>query len=222
MSKPFSWEAFYNIPLVGILRNVPLAKTKKLAGLYESCGLTTLEITMNSDKAAETISYLAEKFSGTLNIGAGTVCTMAELDLALTAGASFIVTPILDETVIKACVAKKVPIFPGAFTPTEIFRAWSLGADMVKVFPATRLGSSYIKDILAPLPQLKLLPTGGVTLENFTDFLQAGAKGLGVGSTLFPPSLIEQDNWTELTELFSLFVSRFNNYAKYLGGNTDE
>lgn len=214
MSKSFSWEAFNSMPLVGILRNVPLAKVKVLAGLYDESGLTTLEITMNSASAAETISYLSGKFGDTLNIGAGTVCTVEDLNQALTAGATFIVTPILNEDVIKACVEKKVPIFPGAYTPTEIYKAWSLGAEMVKVFPATRLGSSYIKDVLAPLPYLKLLPTGGISLNNFTEFLQAGAKGLGIGSTLFPPALIEEGSWDELNKLFLSFVKKFNDYGK--------
>ena len=214
MGRSFSWEAFNRIPVVGILRNVPLAKIKVLAGLYEESGLTTLEITMNSAGATETIAHLCSKFDNTLNIGAGTVCTAEDLEQALSAGATFVVTPILNEDVIKACVTKKVPVFPGAYTPTEIYKAWSLGAEMVKVFPATRLGSSYIKDVLAPLPYLKLLPTGGISFENFTEFLQAGAKGLGIGSTLFPPGLIEQGSWDELNKLFVSFVKKFEEYNK--------
>lgn len=216
MRKSFSWEAFNRIPVVGILRNVSLAKIKLLAVIYKGSGLTTLEITMNSVGAAETIDYLSGKYGDTLNIGAGTVCTPEDLEQALTAGATFIVTPVLNEEVIKACVTKKIPVFPGAYTPTEIYNAWSLGAEMVKVFPATRLGASYIKDVLAPLPYLNLLPTGGIGLDNCTEFLQAGAKGLGIGSTLFPPKMIEEENWEELNNLFLSFVKKINDYKNSL------
>src|SRR5690606_18081736 len=105
---------------------------------------------------------------------------------ALDAGAQFVVTPITDEEVISACVERDIPIFPGAYTPTEIYKAWSLGASMVKVFPASKLGPDYIKEVLAPLQQIHLMPTGGVGLENMEAFYKAGAKGFGIGSQLIP------------------------------------
>lgn len=209
MRQLFSWERFNAVPVIGILRNFPKPLVEELASRYCESGLTTLEITMNSGEAVATISSLVKTFHNRLNIGAGTVCTRKDLDLALDAGAQFIVTPILDKGVIKACLKKKIPVFPGAYTPTEIYKAWSLGADMVKVFPATALGPGYIKEVLAPLAQLKLIPTGGVSLENFTDFLQAGAKGVGMGSHLFPRHLIENGCWEELGEFFSAFVKIF-------------
>jgi 2-dehydro-3-deoxyphosphogluconate aldolase/(4S)-4-hydroxy-2-oxoglutarate aldolase len=217
MTKHFSWELFNRIPVVGILRNVAIEDVKVLAGFYQESGLTTIEVTMNSAGAAEMISHLSGTYSGKLNIGAGTVCTMADLDEALSAGATFVVTPIVNEEVIKTCVAKDIPVFPGAFTPTEIYKAWSLGAEMIKVFPATQLGATYIKDVLAPLPQVKLIPTGGVSLENFADFLKAGAKGLGMGSTLFPQQLIKEKNWEELENLFAKLVEKYGQYVKKTG-----
>ena len=135
MSKPFSWEAFNKIPVVGIMRNIPQAQVEMIVSQYYEAGFTTLEVTMNSEGAAKTISYLSEIYTDTLNVGAGTVLTLEDLDEALTAGANFIVTPIVNEDVIKICVARKVPVFPGAYTPTEIYKAWSMGAAMVKVFP---------------------------------------------------------------------------------------
>lgn len=211
MSKPFSWDQFNAMPIVGILRKLPSYKLENIVHLYQKSGLTTLEITMNTPGATEMIRQLNETYP-MLNIGAGTVCTLKELDAALTAGASFIVTPILDENLIAECKKGKVPIFPGAFTPSEIYRAWSAGAEMVKLFPAGLLGPRYIKDVLAPLDKVKLIPVGGVDLQNFTDFLQAGASGLGLGSQLFLKEAIEKDDWEQLEKHFQAFVEKYVNY----------
>jgi 2-dehydro-3-deoxyphosphogluconate aldolase/(4S)-4-hydroxy-2-oxoglutarate aldolase len=169
---------------------------------------------MNSPDAPVVIAHLVETLGHRLNIGAGTVCTSQDLDLALAAGAQFIVTPILDEEVIRTCVKKEVPVFPGAYTPTEIYRAWSLGASMVKVFPATQLGAGYIREVLAPLPAIKLMPTGGVSPDNFADFLRAGARGLGMGTQLFPKQLIAEGRWEELGEFFSRFVKAYCDFKE--------
>lgn len=216
MSKPFSWEAFEHIPVIGIMRNIPFAKTELLASHYLQSGFTTLEVTMNSENAAEVISTLANKFGHQLNIGAGTVLTVSDLDKALAAGATFIVTPVLNEDVIQACVLGNVPVFPGAYTPTEIYKAWALGAAMVKVFPATRLGAAYIKEVLAPLNRIKLVPTGGITIDNFTEFLKAGAAGLGVGSQLLNAELIKNDDWNSLDKLLSEFVGKYKAYKSVI------
>ena len=212
MSKPFSWEAFNKIPVVGIMRNIPQAQVEMLVSQYYESGFTTLEVTMNSEGAAKTISYLSEIYTDTLNIGAGTVLTLEDLDEALKAGANFIVTPVVNEDVIKICVARKVPVFPGACTPTEIYKAWSMGASMVKVFPATRLGPDYIKEVLAPLKFLKLVPTGGVSIDTIIDFFKAGATGVGMGSTLFSKDLIEKEKWNELGRHFSSIIKKYNEF----------
>lgn len=209
MNNSFSWEAFLKIPVVGILRNVGLDKTEILSKHYLNAGLTTLEITMNSEGATEAIASLNAQYSGQLNIGAGTVCTLKDLDKALKAGASFIVTPITDKGIIKVCVSNKIPVFAGAYSPTEIYKAWKLGASMVKVFPAGNLGPGYIKEILAPLNEIKLLPTGGVTIHNFSDFLKAGAQGVGMGSHLLPKNLIETNQWEALSDHLSSFVKKY-------------
>ena len=204
----FSWTLFNQAPIVGIVRNLSLADVSAILPLYRDAGLTTIEITMNTPNAEALIRYALDHEGDGLNIGAGTVCTMADLEQALTAGAQFIVTPILDESVIRACVKRDVPIMPGAFTPSEIYKAWSLGASLVKVFPATSLGPTYISDLKAPLGQIKLLPTGGITLDNMTDFLKAGADGVGVGSQLFDKTLIRDQNWTGLRAHFRQFADQ--------------
>ncbi len=216
MKNSFSWEQFDSMPVVGILRSIPMALTEQVAELYRGAGLSTLEITMNSAGAEETIAALDNTYGDRLNVGAGTVCTLEDLDKALAAGAKFIVTPVFHKKIIKACVENNTPVFPGAYTPSEIYKAWSLGAGMVKVFPATQLGPTYIKDVLAPLNQIKLLPTGGVTLENMIDFLQAGAMGLGMGSSLFPKHLIENELWDALKHHFESVVQKYRQYQEQI------
>ena len=214
MPSRFSPELFSRIPVVGILRNVPPLTVPTLARYYAEAGLTTLEVTMNSDEALTTITRLVQDFDGVLNIGAGTVCTLEDLDKALAAGAQFIVTPILQEEVIRACVQQQIPVFPGAYSPTEIYKAWHLGATMVKVFPATKLGASFVKEVMAPMNYLKLVPTGGVSLDNFTDFFAAGAAAVGMGSQLFPKKLIEEGDWEELSVQFRDLVATYEAYKK--------
>lgn len=206
ISNSFSWELFTKAPIVGIIRGLSFDDVRQILPVYREAGLTTIEITMNTPGAETMIQYAVENERNGLNIGAGTVCTEEDLDNALSAGAQFIVTPVLNKKVVKACVKRGVPIFPGAFTPTEIYNAWKLGAAMVKVYPATSLGPDYIKDVKAPLNQLKLLPTGGISLTNMATYFKAGADGVGIGSHLFDKTLIQQKNWQGLKNHFEQHV----------------
>ncbi|NND33452.1 MAG: bifunctional 4-hydroxy-2-oxoglutarate aldolase/2-dehydro-3-deoxy-phosphogluconate aldolase [Saprospiraceae bacterium] len=179
----FNHPAFEAKPVVGILRNFTFDEVKIIATAYQDAGLTTLEITMNSPDALKSITYLAKNHPG-LNIGAGTVCTPAEMSQAMEAGASFIVTPVCNLELIKSAYKSQIPIFPGALTPSEIYQAWEAGATAVKIFPASAFGAPYIKEVLAPLSQIKLLPTGGIHAGNMKDYFLAGAIGVGMGSAL--------------------------------------
>ncbi|HTE23357.1 bifunctional 4-hydroxy-2-oxoglutarate aldolase/2-dehydro-3-deoxy-phosphogluconate aldolase [Flavitalea sp.] len=205
--KKFSWDSFNALPVVGIIRNLPTGDMIRIATCYADAGMTTIEITLNTPGALETITALNAELGERLNIGAGTVCSLEELDLAINAGAGFIVTPVINEAVIKKCVENKITIFPGAYTPSEIYHAWSLGAEMIKVFPATRLGVEYIKDVLAPLNKIKLMPTGGVSLENCEAYFKAGASGVGMGSNLFPKEIILAKDWVKLEAHFRDYVN---------------
>lgn len=202
----FSWDRFHTMPVVGIIRHVAPEAMEQLLPRFLAAGLRTLEITLNTAGAASMIAEAQRRYGDALNIGAGTVCSLEELDRALDAGAAFIVSPITDEPLIRACQERQVPVFPGAFTPTEIYRAWTLGADLVKVFPATRLGPEYIRELKAPLPDIKLLPTGGVDRDNGAAYLQAGAEGLAMGSQLFDKRLIREGRWDELEQHFREMV----------------
>ena len=207
--QEFSWQEFSKVPLVGIIRNLSMDEISKILPVYQAAGLTTIEITMNTPFAAEIIRSATEQYKGKLNVGAGTVCSVEDLKLALEAGAQFIVTPILNPEVVKLCVQSKIPVFPGAYTPTEIYQAWELGADMVKVYPATALGPDYIRDVKAPLNKIKLMPTGGISLNNLEAFMKAGADGLGIGGQLFDKQLIKNQDWDGLLDHFKQYVKYF-------------
>ena len=213
-STSLFWKRFKAAPIVGIIRGQSLEVVLKIAKAYEDAGLTTLEVTMNTADAISMISILRSEFPS-LNIGAGTVCNLTDLREAIDARAQFIVTPIIDETVIQHAVDENIPIFPGAFSPTEIYKAWSLGASAVKVFPATKLGVEFIKDVLGPLDQVKLLPTGGVSKDNIKSFFQAGACGVGMGSSLIDKKLVEAGHFKGLKKHFK---SIKNEISEYING----
>ncbi|WP_192085695.1 bifunctional 4-hydroxy-2-oxoglutarate aldolase/2-dehydro-3-deoxy-phosphogluconate aldolase [Algoriphagus sp. Y33] len=200
-SNSVFWERYHKAPIVGIIRGQSFDAVLEIAQVYGEAGLTTLEITMNTEGAASMISALRSKFPS-LNIGAGTVCDLEDHREALDAGAQFIVTPIIDELVIEHAVHENIPIFPGAYSPTEIYKAWSLGASAVKVFPATQLGVEFIKDILGPLDQIKLLPTGGISKFNIRSFFEAGAFGVGMGSSLIDKKMVEEGDFMSLKKHF--------------------
>lgn len=206
----FSWQRFLELPVVGILRNISIEDIVQILPRYQQAGFTTVEITMNTPNAEGIIKYALKEHGDKLNIGAGTVCTVDDFETARSAGSQFIVTPIMEEKVIARSVQEEVPIFPGVYTPTEIFKAWALGATMVKVFPAAALGASYVKELSGPLKQIKLLPTGGINIENCVEFLNAGASGLGIGSELFDKKMIQDKDWNGLSTHFKKFKDRIN------------
>lgn len=209
-NQDFSWDSFSSVPIVGIVRNLSFDTVEKILPLYLSSGLTTIEITMNTPFAEDIIKFAVQKYKGQLNVGAGTVCNTHDLKVALDAGAQFIVTPILDAEVVKSCVSSNIPVFPGAYTPTEIYQAWQMGANMVKVYPATSLGPQYIRDVKAPLNQIKLMPTGGINLDNIHAFMAAGADGLGIGNQLFDKSFIKNEDWNGLELHFKKFIDKIS------------
>ncbi len=195
----FSETLFKEVPIVGILRGYEINDTLKIVTSLYKAGFTNVEITMNTPDVELLISTISQEFKA-MNVGAGTVCNEQQLNKAVKNGAQFIVTPILDEEVVKKCKEIDIPVFPGAYTPSEIYRAWDAGARMVKVFPSSILGPRYIREVLAPLNTIELMPTGGVTFSNIPEYQKAGARAFGMGSALFDPILVEQKKWNELTK----------------------
>ncbi len=209
MKNNFSWTKFEELPIIGILRGYTANQVEHIVRSSAKGGLCNLEITMNSQHATELIKLALEVADGTMNIGAGTVCTLDDLDSALSAGATFIVTPIVNADVIQQCKQEQVPVIPGGFTPTEIYNAWQLGADMVKIFPANQFGAGYIKDIKGPLNQIKLIPTGGITIKNLPDYHKSGAYGFGVATPLFNKQRVEAQEWDWVQQQARQFVETY-------------
>ena len=199
MSAPgagFSWDLFGELPVIGILRGFGAAEVEALVAAAARGGLKNLEITMDTPDAPALIRLARRLAGGAMNVGAGTVLVPEDLRAALDAGAMFIVTPVVVPEVIARCRQERVPVIPGAFSPTEIHTAWRLGADLVKVFPADQLGPAYIRNVKAPLPNVRLVPTGGVTVETIAEYRRAGADGFGVGSPLFAKEKVAGRDWT--------------------------
>ena len=194
----------------GLVAVIRLDSGEKLPGIISALrqgGINALEITMTTPGALEIIKNFAAQTGKDFLIGAGSVLDAETARLAILNGAQFIVGPIFNPEVVRMCHRYDKPAIPGAFTPTEILTAWEQGADLVKVFPTTALGPSYIKDILGPLPQVKLLPTGGVTLENAAEFIRSGACCLGAGTALLNKKMIAADDWQALAKHAEAFRS---------------
>jgi len=185
--------------VVAVIR---LADASKLVAVIEAVaagGVRCIEITMTVPNAVELIRQVSASVSDHILIGAGTV-TDAETALAvIDAGAQFVVSPILSAEVIAVCKQADIYCAPGCFTPTEIFTAWKLGADVIKVFPATSLGPKFFKDIKGPFPQIPLMPTGGVSIDNARDWITAGAVAVGIGSDLLDKKAIDEGRYEVLT-----------------------
>jgi 2-dehydro-3-deoxyphosphogluconate aldolase/(4S)-4-hydroxy-2-oxoglutarate aldolase len=193
-------------PIIGIIRG---AETGAVEGAVEAAlkgGLCVLEITLNRPEACDQIAAVKARFSGDIEIGAGTVLDVASAERAVSAGAEFIVTPALLTDVIEFCKKKSVPVFPGAMSPTEVLAAHRAGAEMVKVFPAGSLGPGYIKSLKGPFPDIRLMPTGGVTVESTPEYFQAGADAIGVGGELFKKEWMAQGDWAAIEDAASAYV----------------
>ena len=212
MPTSFDQSAFYQVPIIGILRGMKTADLPPVLEAYLKAGMTTIEITMNTPQAEEQIALAVDQFGDRLNIGAGTVRNIDEMEGALDAGASFVVTPNVDQEVITSCKHQEIPIFAGAFTPTEIYQAHQYGATMIKVFPASVLGPDYLKNVKGPLDTIELIATGGVTVQNMGAYLNAGAFGLGIGNTMFDRDLIHSGDWGKLQERIWGFNQAWSNW----------
>ena len=169
-------------------------------------GVPAIEVTMSTPKAIAGIEMLADRFGDQAVVGVGTVLDASTARDAIAAGAQFVVSPVLDPEVIATTKRYGKISIPGAYTPTEILRAWTSGADVVKVFPATTLGPGYFKDILAPMPQLKLTPTGGVDTKTTPEWIKAGAVFVGAGSALVSKDAMTKGDWASITANAKAFV----------------
>jgi 2-dehydro-3-deoxyphosphogluconate aldolase/(4S)-4-hydroxy-2-oxoglutarate aldolase len=178
-------EAFRRKPLLGIVRGIEADAIAPLVRAAIAGGLESLEITMNTKGAGELIAAACRDAGGALAVGAGTVVDLDDLESALEAGASFIVSPTLVPEVVEACVERGIPVFPGALTPQEIHDAWRAGASMVKVFPAKSFGPEYFREIKGPFGEIPLLACGGISAGNLGDYARCGADAFAFGGSVF-------------------------------------
>lgn len=212
MNKEFIIEKIEKYKLIAIIRGVPREKLVPLAeALYEG-GVRLLEVTysangsVSDEDTAASVSELARAFEGRMLIGSGTVLTPEQVRLTKMAGGEFIISPNADRDVIAETVRLGMVSIPGALTPTEIVDAHKAGADFVKLFPITNLGSSYVKAVKAPLSHIKLLAVGGIDEKNMEEYLRAGICGFGVGSNITDKKMIANGDWQGITALAKMYT----------------
>ena len=214
MTKDKALESILAAKVIAVIRMKDAARLAEVATALRKGGVSAIEITMTVPGAVDIIRELVRsKPPGTL-IGAGTVLDAGTATEVIAAGADFVVSPITDRETIQTCREAGVLVAPGAFTPTEIVAAWRAGADIVKVFPATSLGPQFFRDLRGPLPFVRLMPTGGVTLENARLFLAAGACSVGIGTALVDAKAVEAGNWEELETRARVLVASLESLGR--------
>ena len=200
MTKLEQMQRIEECGIVAIIRANSSNELIEAAVAIQTGGVGVIEITMTTPDALQVIGEVSARLENAVLIGVGSVLDAETARAAMLAGAEFVVSPVTKPDIIEICNRYGKVVIPGAFTPTEILYAWESGADYVKVFPSSGVGPSYIKDIKAPLPQIPLIPTGGINANNAAEFFKAGASALGVGSALVSSDIIDSGNFTILTE----------------------
>jgi 2-dehydro-3-deoxyphosphogluconate aldolase / (4S)-4-hydroxy-2-oxoglutarate aldolase len=205
-------QRILDIGVVPIIRTKSAEEAMKVAEAINKGGVKVLEVTMTVPNALKVMEKVTSEFKGEILLGAGTVLDPETARASILAGAEFIVTPCLNPEVIKICRRYSVPVIPGTMTPTEILTAWELGADIVKVFPIDVIGGpKYIKAVKAPLPQVALVPTGGVTLENTPEYIKAGADAVAAGTSLVDTKAVTEGRYDLIAENAKKFVEAVKN-----------
>jgi 2-dehydro-3-deoxyphosphogluconate aldolase/(4S)-4-hydroxy-2-oxoglutarate aldolase len=192
---------------VGVIRTDSTERALAAARAVVAGGFRTIEITYSFPGATDAIAKLAETNESDILLGAGTILKRQQVHEALGAGAQFLVSPCVLPEVIDAAREHRVAVIAGAFTPTEIYTAYSLGADIVKIFPAVRFGPEYLKAVRGPLPHIPIMPTSGVDASNVADWFRAGAVAVGAVSSVLDPLLIQNGEWNALTKRARDFIN---------------
>ena len=206
MSKQSNLSRVLNGGVVAILRSPSGEMLGEVAQALLSGGVEVIEITFTVPKAHKVLEQVADRLGDKILLGAGTVLDAQTARTALLAGAEFIVAPTVSREVIQLCRRYDKMVMPGALTPTEVLTAWEAGADIVKVFPSDFTGPGYLKALLGPLPQVRLMPTGGVNLKTAAEFLRAGACALGIGGALADPKAIAARDFAKIESLARQYV----------------
>ena len=207
MTKAEVMQRLRDTGIIPIVRAESAEQAMRAVDAVKAGAVDIVEVTMTVPGAVRLIEQLANRYGHEVLIGAGTVLDPQTARDCMLAGAQFIVSPALNEETIECCRGNDVAVLPGALTPTEVVRAWNAGADAVKIFPAGAVGgASYLKSLKAPLPQIELVPTGGVSLKTAGDFIKAGAIALGVGADLIDPHALREGREELITERARQFL----------------
>jgi len=208
-------EIIERVGLIPVLRAKSAAQGHAVVEAMIAGGVTVVEVTMTVPGAIHLLKELKKEYGAKLLLGSGTVTTAAQAEATIEAGAEFVVSPSLHLEVVSATKSNGKLSIPGALTPTEAITAWEAGADYVKIFPCSAVGgASYLKALLAPFPHLKLIPTGGVTLQNAESFLHAGARALGIGSDLVNLAAVDAGHPKTITEAARAYLKIFADFRK--------
>jgi 2-dehydro-3-deoxyphosphogluconate aldolase/(4S)-4-hydroxy-2-oxoglutarate aldolase len=207
------FEAIQAQRLIAIIRLENYAQALAVTQALVAGGISLLEFTLTGTGAYEAITAVRQEFSSSVHVGVGTVLNAHEVEEAVAAGAQFVVTPLVRPEVIAACRSHQIPIICGALTPTEAWTAHTAGADMIKIFPARVGGPQYLRDILAPLPQLRVVATGGVGVDNARSYLDAGAIAVAAGGNLVSAQAVAQGDWEGMTARARAYVEAIRRQA---------
>jgi 2-dehydro-3-deoxyphosphogluconate aldolase/(4S)-4-hydroxy-2-oxoglutarate aldolase len=207
MSKETHLRQVLDCGIVAVVRSPDSDNLVEVVRALADGGVTVVEITMSVPNALDVLRRVREALGDRVLLGAGTVLDPETARMVLLAGAEYIVAPTVNLDVIRLCQRYDKLVMPGAFTPTEILAAWEAGADIVKVFPAEVVGPAYFKAVRGPLPQVRLMPTGGVDLNTAAAFLKAGACCLGIGGQMVEPKAIAEGNFERIRDLARQYVA---------------
>jgi len=218
MGKQETLQLLKENGLVAVIRGPSPELTVKMVEALVAGGVYGIEITYSTPNAAEVVRMLSQTFGEKIILGMGTLTVPAQVDEALGAGARFLVSPMCEPVLGKAMVASGVPVMIGALTPTEIFAAYQLGSDVVKLFPGSLTGPSYVKALKGPFPYIPIMPTGGVSAANVGEWFAAGVFGVGAGSELCPPNLAKEGRFEEISQKAAGFVQAVRDAQKSAKG----
>lgn len=216
MSKETQLRQVLKCGIVAVVRSPDSQQLVEVTRALADGGVTVIEITMTVPGALDVVRQVRQALGDRILLGAGTILDPETARAALLAGAEYLVSPTVNLDVIRLCQRYDKLVMPGAFTPTEILSAWEAGADIVKVFPAEVLGPAFFKAMRGPLPQIRLMPTGGVDLTTAAEFLKAGACCLGVGSQLIEPKTVADRNFERIRELARQYIGIVTETRKQL------
>jgi 2-dehydro-3-deoxyphosphogluconate aldolase / (4S)-4-hydroxy-2-oxoglutarate aldolase len=211
MNKQVVLEKVKELGLLAVIRGPSPELTVQMVEALIIGGVKGIEITYSTPNAEEVVKKLAAKFGDSIVLGMGTLTKPEQAESAKAAGANFLVSPICEPELVKAMVATGLLTMAGALTPTEVYRAYSLGTDVVKIFPGSLGGPAYIKALKGPFPYIPMMPTGGVNAGNAADWFAAGVVAVGAGSELCPPQLAKEGKFDEITKKAAEFVDIIKN-----------